>query len=238
MRIGILKAGYPAVEAREKFGDFHDIFARFLANRGIEFVSYAVVDMEFPQKIDECDGWIISGSKHGVYSAMDFIEPLENFIRSAYDASIPVVGICFGHQIMAQAFGGKVETSKQGWIIGQQEYEFKDGQKFCINSWHTDQVIQKPDNAQTIATNASCRYAGLAYGDVGLSFQAHPELENAFIRMYLEIYENNPETGLSAERVEKARAKLDKPVHSDLIADKIEAFFRKRGDMRAVPIFL
>ena len=63
------------------------------------------VDGEFPASITEQDGWLVSGSRSGAYEDHPWIEPLEDFLRSAYAASVPVVGICFGHQILAQALG-------------------------------------------------------------------------------------------------------------------------------------
>jgi GMP synthase-like glutamine amidotransferase len=82
--------------------------------------------MDFPKDIHDCDGWLITGSRFGAYEDHPFIPPLEDFIRAAYAAHVPVVGICFGHQIIAQAMGGKVEKYAGGWSVGPTEYNFGD----------------------------------------------------------------------------------------------------------------
>ena len=72
----------------------------------------------FPEGIHDADGWLITGSRHGAYEDHPWIPPLEEFIRDAYAAQVPLVGICFGHQIIAQAMGGKVEKY-QGRLVGR-----------------------------------------------------------------------------------------------------------------------
>jgi GMP synthase-like glutamine amidotransferase len=109
MLIGILQTGASPDALRDDFGDYPDFFEQLLAGRGLTFRRFRVETMEFPASVSACDGWLITGSRHGAYEDHPFIKPLESFIRDAYDARIPVVGICFGHQIIAQAMGGKVE---------------------------------------------------------------------------------------------------------------------------------
>ncbi len=88
------------------------------AGNDFTFRTWQVVNMEFPAIGGRCDGWLITGSKHGAYEDLPFIPPLEDFIRKAYAEHVPLVGICFGHQIIAQAMGGKVEKFKDGWAVG------------------------------------------------------------------------------------------------------------------------
>src|SRR5690606_495111 len=118
MRIGILKCGQSPQELRGDKGDYDTMFERLLAGRGFEFTSYHVENMEFPDSVHAAQGWLLTGSRHGVYADHPFIPPLEEFIRKAYGEHVPMVGICFGHQIIAQALGGKVVKHPEGWAVG------------------------------------------------------------------------------------------------------------------------
>jgi len=105
MQIGILQTGASPDALRGEHGDYPDFFERLLQGRGLAFRRFHVEAMEFPASVQECDGWLITGSRHGAYEDHPFIKPLEDFIRRAYDERVPMVGICFGHQIMADALG-------------------------------------------------------------------------------------------------------------------------------------
>ena len=117
MRIGLLQTGRAPEDLVEEHGDYDGMFRRMLAGRGFEFTTYAVLDNEFPVTADAEEGWLITGSKFGVYEAHDWIAPLEDLVREITKVGLPLIGVCFGHQIIAQALGGKVEKSSRGWSI-------------------------------------------------------------------------------------------------------------------------
>lgn len=224
MKIGILQTGHAPDELLDEHGDYADLFARLLAGQGLEFVTYNVVDMQFPDAITDCDGWLITGSKHGAYEDHPFIPPLEEMIRDIYAANIPMVGICFGHQIIAQALGGKVEKFNGGWAVGRQTYDW-DGQTVALHAWHQDQVTARPADARAIAGNAFCQNAALVYGDKVFTVQAHPEFDASFTG------------GLATHRgpgvvpdaqLEAAHASLAEPVHTAQLARQIAGFFKER----------
>ncbi|SMR71194.1 GMP synthase (glutamine-hydrolysing) [Aliiroseovarius halocynthiae] len=174
MKIGILQAGHSPDELRDSVGDYGQMFTRLLDGHGFDFQIFSVVDGEFPAGTQDADGWLITGSKHGVYEDHDWIPPLEDLIRDIRDAGQPLVGVCFGHQIIAQALGGKVEKFDGGWSIGRTEYDFGD-RTMALNAWHQDQVVKAPDGAEIIASTDFCANAAMMIGDRILTIQPHPE---------------------------------------------------------------
>lgn len=225
MKIGILQTGY-APEALDLPGDYPEMFADLLSGHGFTFASYRVVDMEFPATVRDCDGYVITGSKHGVYEDHAFIPPLEQFIRDAFDAGIPVAGICFGHQIMAHALGGRVEKFKGGWSTGPTDYQFGD-KTVRLNAWHQDQVVTPPPGATTIASSPFCQYAGLAYGKTGFSVQAHPEYGASFIQG---LIDHRGRGVVPDAQLAETERRLSLPVDNAQIADQIANFLKAAHD--------
>ena len=224
MKIGILQTGHAPDELLPTTGDVAPHFERLLDGFGFTFATFSVVDMEFPTAITECDGWLITGSKYGAYDEVDFIAPLETFIRDVYAADIPLVGICFGHQIIAQALGGKVEKFAGGWAVGRTHYDWN-GETLALNAWHQDQVTQVPTDATVYATNDFCENAALVYGNRVFTTQPHPEYGDAFISGLVQY---RGEGVVPDEQLAQARADLQKPVDNLRIAAQIAQFFKER----------
>lgn len=222
MRIGILQTGQAPEVLRAATGDYPAMFERLLDGHGFSFASWHVEGMEFPASVHDADGWLITGSRHGVYEDHPFIPPLEQFIRDALDAGVPVAGICFGHQIMAHALGGKVAKFSGGWAVGAQEYAFGD-RKLTLNAWHQDQVIEPPEGARVLAQNDFCAYAALGYGTGGYSVQAHPEFDDSFITG---LIETRGRALVPAPILEAAEAQMGRAQDSNQIADEIAAHFK------------
>jgi len=221
MKIGILQTGHSPEELRPVMGDYSNLFEQLLAGQGFTFETFSVVDGLFPSGIDICDGWLITGSKHGTYEDHPWIAPLETLIRDIYAAEIPLVGVCFGHQIIAQALGGKVEKFKDGWAIGRTSYDW-DGDVISLNAWHQDQVVERPADATAIASNEFCENAALVYGKRAFTVQAHPEFEGAFIDGLIRTRGG----AVPAELVDAARANLEAGVDNARLAAQISAFFK------------
>ncbi|RRH73426.1 type 1 glutamine amidotransferase [Falsigemmobacter faecalis] len=222
MLIGILQTGHVTEFIRERAGDFPSLFMKLLAGQGFEFRTWSVVDMEFPTSVQDCDGWLLTGSRHGAYEDHAFIPPLEAFIREAYAASVPTVGICFGHQIIAQALGGRVEKFSGGWSVGRQTYEFE-GKKIGLNAWHQDQVVELPPGAEVIGCSEFCQNAALLYGDRMLTVQPHPEFDQSFIGLMLEQYKSG---SVPPELLTRAEAALTDDLDRGMLAARIGEFFR------------
>ena len=225
MKIGILKTGHPPDELRADHGDYADLFSGMLAGQGFTFAGYNVVDMEFPDSVSDCDGWLITGSRHGAYEDHPFIAPLEELIRAAYAADVPLVGVCFGHQIIAQALGGKVEKFDGGWAVGRQVYNWA-GQEVALNAWHQDQVTGAPEGAKVCASNPFCENAALIYGQKAFTVQAHPEYDSDFIAG---LAQHRGKGVVPDKQLETLAADLDKPVDNARLTDQISQFFKERA---------
>ncbi|MBU3030572.1 type 1 glutamine amidotransferase [Paracoccus marinaquae] len=223
MRIGILQCGQSPAQLKDELGDYPDMFLRLLDGRGFEFDIYHVEEMQFPQDIHDADGWLLTGSRHGAYEGHAFIPPLEEFIRRAYAASVPMVGICFGHQIIAQALGGKVVKHPGGWAVGAQDYDFG-GQPVRLNAWHQDQVVTIPREAEVAGRNEFCEHAALVYGDRAFTVQAHPEFDDAFIQGLMETRARGV---VPQDVLDRAAARMGEAKGSAGIADRIETFFKQ-----------
>ncbi len=222
MRIGILQTGLAPEALAPTMGDYPDMFARLLDGNGFSFKTYKVVEGEFPASVTDCDGWLITGSRHGAYEDHDWIPPLEDFIRASFVARVPMVGICFGHQIIAQAMGGKVERYAEGWAVGATDYDFG-GEKITLNAWHRDQVTAVPPSAKVIASNDFCTNAALLYDDRALTVQAHPEFRPEFVDGLMKTRGK----GLVPDEVmAEAATKLGAPLQDKTMAAQIAAFFK------------
>lgn len=223
MKIGILQTGHAPQALMESDGDYDRMFRALLDGRGFAFETHAVVDMEFPAGAGVADGWLITGSRHGVYEDHPWIAPLERLIRDIAARGLPLIGVCFGHQIIAQALGGRVEKFSGGWAVGRTGYETANG-RLTLNAWHRDQIVTLPEGAEVLAGNAFCRYAILGYGDRIWTVQPHPEYPARFLRGLIET--RGP--GLVPDAVlTRAAAGLDGPVDNAAIADFMAAFFNR-----------
>ncbi|MGR3502930.1 glutamine amidotransferase-related protein [Pseudaestuariivita sp.] len=230
MKIGLLVAGHVPDVLVAEFGTYGDMFKDFLGGQGFDFDVYDVVDGVFPANAEAADGWLVTGSKHGVYDPLPFIPVLMEFIAEIARSGRPMVGICFGHQAIAHALGGKAEKFDKGWAVGRTVYDTPEG-SLTLYGYHQDQVTQKPPQAEVIASTAFCPYAGLQYGDHILTLQPHPEFDAAYVEALL----TTRAVGVVPEDVvETARASLTEgATDGRATADRIARFFHAARVQRA-----
>ncbi|MGI9351872.1 MAG: type 1 glutamine amidotransferase [Rhizobiaceae bacterium] len=224
MKIGILQTGHVPEDLIERHGEYPVMFEQFLSGHGFEFNPYAVVDGVFPSDPYAADGWLITGSRHGAYENHPWIPPLESLIKEVYAAEIPLVGICFGHQIMAQALGGKVEKFGNLWGVGSREYTHMDGSKSTLLAMHQDQVVERPPEATVTATSEYCEYAAFTYKGKAISIQPHPEFTPEFIR---ELIEMRSGSVIPSDQAQPGLESLSKKIDSPKFSAEIAEFFKQ-----------
>ncbi len=220
MRVGILLAGHLSGNLRRKHGSMADMFIRLFDGHGISFEVYPVVDGVFPATVTDCDAWLTTGSAHGVYDALPFMDELSAFLRRAFDFAVPQVGICFGHQILAHSFGATVRKSSAGWNAGAIEYTIN-VKTMCLNAMHQDQVETVPIGAEVIASSEHCKIAGLRYGDRAISFQPHPEFTSEFMKDLVQS-----DARLPKDTVSVALNSMRSELHEKILAREIVSFLK------------
>ena len=194
MKLAVLNCDEIKPSFSEKFGQYPAMFETALNNLDIRYniVSYDIQKGIYPKNIAENDVYIITGSQSAVYEKHDWLENLFEFIKEINKKEIGLIGICFGHQVIAHALGGNVEKAKSGWHIGLKPLEVQDNELFMKRSYqlifnHQDQVINPPSNAVCIGATEHCKYALMIIGKHIISCQGHVEFSKEYARELLDM---------------------------------------------------
>jgi len=226
MKLTILETGRPPEQLRSDWPNYAEMMRALLAPYipKLQIDPVATFDCaEFP-KLDDIEAVIVTGSALGVYDDVPWMEGLFEFIRRAGHARIPLVGICFGHQAVAKAYGADVGKSAKGWGIGRHVYDIMAPRpwmgasapsQFSLTVSHQDQVQSLPAGAVQVAASDFTPFAAIDYPDQNaISFQGHPEFSPAFA---IALYSIRKGTKLPVEMVEAAEQSLAAPIDDALI---------------------
>lgn len=235
MKIGILLVGRASDDLVEKYGTYAEMLIALINSEDqvFEFETYNILNSVFPKSHLDCDGWIVTGSPHGVYEEHSWIPPVSQLINDIYHAKLPIFGVCFGHQLIAQTLGGHVEKSVKGWGLGLHTYKINNktsymgnlSEDLTLNICHQDQVIQPPEGATVYASSEFCENAGFYINDKVFTMQAHPEFMVDFTKALLNV---RREVIIPKEFVDPALVKLNaspESVQSKEFAVTIRQFF-------------
>lgn len=216
MKLGLLACDFVPDELRDRFEDYPAMFAAAIAGAGVEveWQVYRAYTGELPAAAQACDAYLITGSRAGAYDGEPWIAALESCVRDLVRQRVPLVGICFGHQLIAQALGGTVEQSPLGWGIGIHTYNTgipapwmrPPLPRFTVPVCHRDQVVALPDGAERLARSDHCENFLVQFNDTTMGIQGHPEFTRAYIGVLVELREDR----LGAETGAAARASLSR----------------------------
>ena len=235
MKIGILLVGRASEDLVEKYGTYAEMLIALINSdeKVFEFETFNILDSVFPKNHLERDGCIVTGSPHGLYEEHSWIPPVSQLINDIYNANLPIFGVCFGHQLIAQALGGHVEKSIKGWGLGLHTYKIDNSasymgnlsEELTLNICHQDQVLQLPENSTLYASSEFCENAGFYIKDKVLTMQAHPEFKVDFTKALLNA---RREVIIPKEFTDPALKKLKEvpeSVQSSQFAQTIRQFF-------------
>ncbi|WP_221390403.1 glutamine amidotransferase-related protein [Dyadobacter sp. NIV53] len=230
MKIGLLECDHVRDELRNIAGDYRQMFpALFLqVAPDWEFVFYDVCNGYFPESVEECEVYICTGSKNSVYDDEKWIERLNDFVRTIYQSGQGYIGVCFGHQILGEALGGKVQKSPNGWCVGVHSFELLKTEEwmkppqpdFNLLMMCQDQVLKLPPDSTLLAQASNCPHAMFRVGNNMLGIQAHPEFSKNYDKALMELRIDR----IGTEKVDSGITSLVLQTHELIIAEWIRKF--------------
>ncbi|OZG74111.1 GMP synthase [Hahella sp. CCB-MM4] len=195
-RLGILQCDHVMPDLQANFGDYPEMFRNLFGEVApeLQYRDYDLTQMDFPESPDECDAWLFTGSKWSVYDDEPWIHRALDLARTLHHSGRPVVGICFGHQLLAKALGGEVIKSDKGWGVGLHRANVEAPQnwmqphlgKLDLLVSHQDQVTQLPPGAKCLAGHSFCPNDIVQIDNNTLTFQGHPEFSAGYSKGLME----------------------------------------------------
>ena len=240
MKLTILLAGENPPALHGNFEPYANKFERMFSKADPSF-SFERIEVHAGEKIpghEQLEAVIVTGSAAGVYDNLDWMGHLRSFVRKAHAANLPMLGICFGHQMIADALGGQVIKSPKGWGLGRHVYRMQtvpdffpaDIEELALAASHKDQVIRPPHDARVFLSSRFTPNAGLVYTNgTTMSMQPHPEFDSEYSAAIFELRRGNP---LTEAQVDAAVKTLEIPVDNDLVAVALAEFFKTAKKFR------
>lgn len=242
VRLGLLQCDSLDPPHVDIDGDYDGLFTGLLSRPGLEVEVYRADHGQLPGSVADCDLWLVPGSRESVYDDIEWIVDLRRLVGRILEAEVPLAGVCFGHQMIAQELGAPVAKAEGGWNIGAIEYRLHrpppgearpapaevgvagdddddgragDDTAFALIASHQDQVLELPDGAELLASAPTCPVAGYTIGDRVVTVQGHPEFGP---ELAASLYRSRVER-IGAEPVAAALDTLERPLARQRVAD-------------------
>jgi GMP synthase-like glutamine amidotransferase len=233
MKIGLLQCDHVAERFQHIAGDYPEMFGALFQQYAPQhrLVPFDVCNGAWPASLDACDAYLCTGSRWSVYDEIEWIHTLKQFVQQLRDAGKPFVGICFGHQLLAEALGGQVAKAEAGWGVGVHAVEITRAEPWMqppqasprLHYMHQDQVLHLPDRAVVLGRSAHCPVAVMRLSSSMLGIQAHPEFTAAYSQALL----HDRRARIGAERTEAALNSLQQPTDETLVTRWIARFLEQ-----------
>jgi GMP synthase-like glutamine amidotransferase len=225
VHIGILKTDSVLEKFSPTFGEYPEMFRTVLSLPGrqsLAFTTYDVEHFEYPADVNACDAFLITGSKKSVYDDEPWIHRLRDYVVTLHEARVKLIGICFGHQMVAHALGGRTAPAEVGWGVGVHTARVitrapfmepaRDEIRLIVS--HKDQVAELPPGAILLAKSEFCPYAAFQLGGHILTFQGHPEFCKDYSKALMEFREDI----LGQEKFSEGIRSLDSETDEGIVA--------------------
>lgn len=230
LRVCILETDILRPELVDQYQGCGQMFQRLFSQQPIaaEFVVYNVMEGHYPADSEVFDAYLVTGSKADSFATDPWIETLKAYLLNRYERGDKLLGICFGHQLLALLLGGKSERASQGWGVGTHNYQLAAKapwmspvvEELTLLISHQDQVTALPENATVIASSDFCPFAAYHINDQVLCFQGHPEFIHDYSRALLDIRQLN----LGEQIYQQGVASLARDHHGVTVAEWMMRF--------------
>ncbi|KEI35325.1 glutamine amidotransferase, class I [Francisella sp. W12-1067] len=216
MKIAILQTDHIPEHRREMAGgNYPEMFANlfFKLSLIVDFDIFDVTEQDYPSDYDIYDGFIITGSKATAFDNLPWISKLKSTIVELYNSSKKIIGVCFGHQILAQALGGRVERATKGFSVGIKNVKILTKKSWMepfhhylsLLFYHQDMIVELPTGAELIGTSGYCQIQMFCISNQIFGIQAHPEMlkthNYALIKEYQDEIKNEFQHALESLRI-------------------------------------
>ncbi|MEZ5870272.1 MAG: type 1 glutamine amidotransferase [Nitratireductor sp.] len=233
MRVAVLDCCCPNPEELSQFASVGDLIIEWLQPHmeQAELVRIDAWGGETLPASNDFDGFIVSGSELGVYDETNWMGPVRQLLLDIREAGKPVFGICFGHQLMADTYGGKAEKINATYAAGTRRFLRKTGQQemaggeFDAYVLHGDQVTRIPPGARVTCAAGHCPVGALAYDFPAMSVQFHPEYERSYVEAVIDLMDGDLLRGGEVEASHKSMESA--AVAPDLYAREVALFLRE-----------
>lgn len=232
MRLAILETDILRDELRPRYEGygrmFIELFERIGAGWDMEI--FSVIRGEYPQHARHYDAFLVTGSQHDAFDDADWIARLKTYLQTLYREAVPLVGICFGHQLLAHALGGRADRADGGWGLGVMTFQVQETAPFLDSEQpvklimsHRDQVLKIPEGARLLLSNDFCPFAAFYQPHRLLAFQGHPEFRVDYARDLLAFRASQ----ISPEHLAQVEASFEVAHQGERVGRWVQRFLEK-----------